>query len=660
MNRECIFERPNANEEKKESIFIIAPFGFPYDDLYELGIKENFCPKKNAKTATGLSKRLNVYKEDVMRADQSLQLGYVMCHRICQNIKKATYIYADISEANGNVFYELGLAYGLGRQIGLLKNDKSNNQCENIFEDLGATISRYKKLTDLRDEEFLLKSIENGLNNKKKDSSKNGVSVNNAIADNNNGDPLIIHNFVNTDGQSMDLHHYAIDHAIEKLRKDLSKGWMLESFDVNSEMHIKDMCTNVTDSKICVFDMTHYQDPVNVYMFFLLGFAHAKEKAAIPLINRKKNMSMPFDVGGLWQVYYDKNEELTKGLYDIIENMGPEIEKEKTEQNYKDIWDRFLKRKNLEVFTCARPGKPEESKIRTHIDKWDYMAVNELTLMIGRMYKSSEVTTAEPMNKKEAKDIEGHNNDTSNELLKKIQDQIQEHIMGKSCVIVGSPDVSDYAEIVLAKIHNIPPYRPNDDVKSLAFLFYKNSKDKTDEKTKENIKNPRRLSSFYSEPCDASNNKEGVHFNTFHELEEPKENPDNSGKETIIGKTCIVITIAKNPFPSPNGEFDNVMVLSGFTGVGTYGAIKLFTEPAKKLDHKEDAKSKEDSEKAKNYIEELKKYLQGIDKIKNDENIVGWNTLLMVTYTSDQNKPGDPRELTSIEYIGTKKIPKQL
>ena len=102
------------------------------------------------------------------------------------------------------------------------------------------------------------------------------------------------------------------------------------------------------------------------------------------------------------------------------------------------------------------------------------------------------------------------------------------------------------------------------------------------------------------------------------------------------------------------------MVLSGFTGVGTYGAIKLFTEPAKKFDHKEDAKSKEDSEKAKNYIEELKKYLQGIDKIKNNENIVGWNTLLMVTYTSDKNKPGDPRELTSIKYIGTKEIPKKL
>lgn len=35
-------------------------------------------------------------------------------------------------------------------------------------------------------------------------------------------------------------------------------------------------------------------------------------------------------------------------------------------------------------------------------------------------------------------------------------------LMDKDCIIVGSPDVSDFAEIVLARVHQIPPYGTNE------------------------------------------------------------------------------------------------------------------------------------------------------------------------------------------------------
>ena len=138
-NRHCIFERPDTNEEKNDSVFIIAPFGFPYDDLYELGIKENFSSNKKVentakKTLTALTSELGVFQEDVIRADKSLQLGYVMCNRICRNIRKAKFIYADISEANGNVYYELGLAFGWGKKIGLIRKKNSNHWCPVISQ----------------------------------------------------------------------------------------------------------------------------------------------------------------------------------------------------------------------------------------------------------------------------------------------------------------------------------------------------------------------------------------------------------------------------------------------------------------------------------------------------------------------------------------------
>ncbi|RXK87756.1 hypothetical protein EST62_06360 [Chlorobaculum sp. 24CR] len=651
-NKECIFEGPKTDKNKIRSVFVIAPFGFPYDDLYELGIKQN------------IKQVINVKRENVMRADKSLQLGYVMCHRICQSIKNAEFIYADISEANCNVYYELGLAFGLDKKIGLIKNENSRNRYVSIFSNFvsnseknndpeqchSASVGKiilYNSLKDFDEKNVLSDGFYSCFNKIKNDFEDclDKKNISNPDKKASDEDALRIHNFVNQYGQSMDLHERAINGA----NQNLNNRWHIDkSSYVSDIMNICDMCKmyeSIVASKICVLDMTHYEDPVNVYMFFLLGLAHAKGKAAIPLINRKKNMSMPFDVGGLWQVYYNDYKDLEEELHPTIKKIDSDIEKGKNERNYRLIWDNFLMAKELHVFTCARPGTPgSESITRTNIDKWDYMSINELTFFIAQKYETSQVTAEEPMDKMRKKEIEDHKHETSY-----FCDSVRNKIINKSCVIVGSPDVSDYAEIILADIHGIQPYNPIQNNR-LPFLFYKKT---------ERDEHPRKISSFYKEPCDEYSNKDGVLFNNkFKALEEHDDPNTNSGEAKITGETCIILTIAKNPYPSPDGKSDYVMVLSGFTGVGTYGAIKLFTEPTKKPDPKEDDKSKEEAEKkVRNYIDELKKYLHDINKIKIKDNIVGWNTLLMVTYTSDKNKPGDTRHLTSIKYIDTKEIP---
>jgi len=68
--------------------------------------------------------------------------------------------------------------------------------------------------------------------------------------------------------------------------------------------------------------------------------------------------------------------------------------------------------------------------------------------------------------------------------LGSFQQQIRDELRGKDCVIIGSPDVSDYAEVVLADLHGIPPHSPNrTDQHALPFVFTKKTKSRDHTRT---------------------------------------------------------------------------------------------------------------------------------------------------------------------------------
>jgi len=54
------------------------------------------------------------------RADDASRPGIIICEGICKRIQESDFIVADISVPNDNVFYELGLAYGIGHKIILI------------------------------------------------------------------------------------------------------------------------------------------------------------------------------------------------------------------------------------------------------------------------------------------------------------------------------------------------------------------------------------------------------------------------------------------------------------------------------------------------------------------------------------------------------------
>lgn len=89
-------------------IVVAMPFQSEFQDTYKYAIKPAF---KDADFET-------------WKADEQLSNIDVMC-KICQAIQESGYLLADITTWNTNVVFELGLAYGLGRNVILIKKKKA-------------------------------------------------------------------------------------------------------------------------------------------------------------------------------------------------------------------------------------------------------------------------------------------------------------------------------------------------------------------------------------------------------------------------------------------------------------------------------------------------------------------------------------------------------
>ena len=93
-------------QEKPRSVFVIMPFAGAFDDVYELGIKAS----------------VEALGWDCQRADEVIHNRDIMC-QVCQGIRQARLVIADLTGRNANVFYELGMAHALEKDVILLAQD---------------------------------------------------------------------------------------------------------------------------------------------------------------------------------------------------------------------------------------------------------------------------------------------------------------------------------------------------------------------------------------------------------------------------------------------------------------------------------------------------------------------------------------------------------
>lgn len=208
------------------------------------------------------------------------------------------------------------------------------------------------------------------------------------------------------------------------------------------------------------------------------------------------------------------------------------------------FWRPFSRSDELHVFTCGRDIEAGYGRAaRTNIDKWDYRAAVDITHYIGLNYRSIRVEIEQPVSKRRI--------DEDTRLLD--LGDFTNRLSNKNCVVIGSPDVSDFAEITLAKILGVPPYSPAEVLKS-GFRI---------------IKDSHTFSTFY-EATSAAMAQEGIHLT------------GRTGNEMFTcsnDRSYGVMVLADNPFSSPDARGHNhILILAGHTGISTRAISMLLTE----------------------------------------------------------------------------------
>lgn len=581
-NQDCIFELelqepPKADRDKM--LFVASPFTYPFDEIYEEIIKP-------------VSDEANI---EPNRADRAFQLGFVMCKKICKLIRQADYLIADVTEDNPNVYYELGLAWGFGRNILLVRNTdvERSNAFKEIFaefEDDGFALS-YKDLIEIR--EYL---DTKALNGKKSAVDKFvGFLKSRTINVEEKYDMEVKRaqdSYISKKNlcfccretlPDVQLYLHEIDRGIDMTSGDSKMPpWKVERMSKTETPLSQSFLERIASSKISLVDVTHYQQRPDVTMYFLLGLSHSLGRQTIPITNRAKFSSdmSPFDIRGLWQISFDKLAALRTELYGILKVIEREYATEVKEYPFRFVWDKILNRSTrLSVLACARQASVDKDRRggRTNVDNWDYRSVAGLAAFLAEKYKRAKVTIEPPEEKvapETGLDTDAGKIKVKNNIMQKLQD------VNNSVIIVGSPDVSDYAEVILARVYGVEPYHPEckkkgeenpyicwecqkktNCVGKRGYLFCKNTTTKI---------HSRLFSSFYRNPplMEECVLWYGGKYQCW----------EKTVGQNVEGTTYGVITLLKDHLNilGDSAQGDKwIILLSGFTGVATYGLAQV-------------------------------------------------------------------------------------
>jgi len=597
-NKEC--EHYPARKDISDEVFVVSPFGYPFDEVFE-----NVIKKKGEQD-------LNL---NISRADLALQLGYVMCQRICKKIIESEFIIVDISIPNPNVYYEAGLGYSMKKGLVFISNQKMDNNYRFKLNDNCDFFLTYNSIDDIKISEHSSSNnnISSTKNLRKPKSLQYARSKPCCITDEHyssmrdrlnyfNQKRIII--FENSNSPLVDFHKKLFQEIIESNIKQLLgakasdksenqklgqflqkiKSWKIDVVELNPNLGLNDLVNTIKDASICIIDTTQYNNKINPYVFFCLGLAHGFEREVIPITNRQIQTIHPFDTRGLWHIFYQNKAELKDQFLHILPSILDELETGKDNNLLKQLWDPFLDDKNIQIFTCARNADEFEyteemtrngkksNEIgtgrgkRTNIDKCDYKTVTDFTYFIVQNYPTAKIHFSNPRSKKNFKELkelyEKKELERLIEIIKKRTEQIGD------CIIVGSADVNDYTEVYLAAVHNIEPYyklvkNSNQWKKALAvlkekaFIFEKPAVDDLD---------PKRASTFYEVGKESK-----IHWYG----NKPYVCTETPANKELTGFTYGVLTIANNPFIKDYRR--KIIVLSGFTGIATYGISQLLT-----------------------------------------------------------------------------------
>lgn len=430
-------------------------------------------------------------------ADRVRRTGYVVCEKICRRIQASDFVLVDISAPNANVFYELGLAYGINQKILVVYQAASEfgQKAATCLKDGGCRAFAYRDLDPIRPEDLVLSNylwtrtyaapqsraaptialitqsygflawgaaqggtVSNGNSQSKSDDASKGQKTETSPIDKALG-PRDIHLDFETHVKA--AVGVAVDNIVQKLQ-DSPPGTIMQKYidlvtglkttdQIKKDAGFHEVLQQVEQS-FCTIIQTggKVSDPM---AYFWLGYCHALGKNVVPVtvVNEANDNidDLAFDLRALWHMTFILNDP-AKFSQELEETLQQVITSDFAEWSRGQFWDEVLGRRGkVSIFTGALHNAPIG---REMIGDWDLRAASELTsYLTSHQYR---VTIESPVYQIEQ--VTGAvGTQKANVSEEDYISELEQMLRGKNCVVIASPDVNPLTELLLGKLYDV-------------------------------------------------------------------------------------------------------------------------------------------------------------------------------------------------------------
>lgn len=445
----------------QSSAFMLMPFRSTLDEVYRAQLEP--C--------------LRSVVDHVSRADDVARTGYVICEKICKQIQLADVICAELSCDNPNVFYELGLAYAIDRNISLFVQKSVIERRSAIIKKLGLGndfLNHYDPFEMLDAKTVKLWKVSDHV---LPPSSRNDQVVimlanTTPFSETINKQELSY----TIDG----LCRGAIHRTLDRFQAQDDSAWDLSSrhtiilkpegyIENETQITFQDVVDRIRNAS-CIIICTHESEPCS---YFWLGFSHGIEKDVIPItveynqissfVNsdlsiendiERSSTSLPFDIRALWHISFrhDQPTDLEKQLKNILDIV---TSRNKEKQHRTCFWQPFIDEEKVSVYV----GSVEltEKNKRHVVGEWDYRAVSELTSFFASI-KETMITSIQTPTFQASTTLRGDDGKLDDNLRRSYVHELLQKLRAGNSIILATADVNDLTEVALATQADEEPF----------------------------------------------------------------------------------------------------------------------------------------------------------------------------------------------------------
>jgi hypothetical protein len=524
----------------------------------------------------------------LQRADEVRRPGIIICEGVCRRLQESDFVTVDVSLPNPNVFYELGLAYGIHHKIVVIYHHASSfgSEISEVLKQLGCKTFAYHDLDPIPREEFnraqyIWKPTSEG-SDFQTSASKILLYEHYFVAEQTTKNPDDISLDFSTHVKSavgLGIAKIVNDHCDNRTDQpvidsylDTIQGFM-QALMVKTGSNLREIKEQV-DSAYCIMIRTGFK-ACHPMAYFWLGYGHARGKNVIPvtvLQERNDNVEdLAFDIRAQRHMFFFEKApdafemELSSSLRQMILS-------DFSDWSRKRLWNLLLGRRGeVSIFTGALHNQTFD---REMIGDWDLRAASELTSYFAR--QQYRATIENPVYTPE------YPKRDPNASISIYITSLKKMLTDKNCVLIASPDVNPLTEIVLGNIYGIQD----------ELLFSETAKNEIQ-------KHPNAIIVVKEKPINgrADNGTIAKRF-FYHEIEAQKSDLTKRGFESaqlINGRIMEEfisqedlqqeefrvfgqIVIVPNPFRTDiSGPEKYIVILNGVSGPATFALTHVLT-----------------------------------------------------------------------------------